>query len=140
MTQQDTYAQNSSGAVDTARAQAAELAQTATESGSEVAQTATEQAKDVAAETGRQARDLVAEARGQLAEQTSTQQQKVACGLRSLVDELTRMADKGGQSGLATELAYQAAERVGQVADWLEQREPGDLLAEVRRAGRQRGL
>ncbi|WP_254910221.1 hypothetical protein [Micromonospora sp. NBS 11-29] len=39
---------------------------------------------------------------------------------------------QGGGSGPVTELAHQAAERVHGVAGWLEQREPGDLLNEVK--------
>lgn len=42
------------------------------------------------------------------------------------------MAAKGGQSGLATQVAQEAAERVRGVASWLDQREPGDLLDGVR--------
>jgi hypothetical protein len=42
------------------------------------------------------------------------------------------MAAKGGQSGLATQMAQEAAERVRGVASWLDQREPGDLLDGVR--------
>ena len=47
------------------------------------------------------------------------------------------MVENGGQSGPATELAQQAAERVRHAASWLDEREPGDLVGEVRRLGRQ---
>ena len=42
------------------------------------------------------------------------------------------MAQNGGQGGPVTELAHQAADRVHGVAGWLEEREPGDLLNEVK--------
>jgi hypothetical protein len=138
MTQQSTNTQGSTGAVDTAREQGRQLGHSVTESGSQVAQTAAEQAQGVAAEAGRQARDLVGEARGQVTEQVGSQQQKVVGGLRSLGDELTSMAVKGGQAGPATELAHQAADGARRAADWLEQRQPGDLLEELRRVARQR--
>ena len=58
--------------------------------------------------------------------------------LRTVADELQEMAAKGGQSGLATEVAQQAAERIHGAASWLEQREPGDLLQAVRDFARRR--
>ena len=48
------------------------------------------------------------------------------------------MAANGGQSGVATEFARQAADRMHGAASWLEQREPGDLLDEVRNFARRR--
>ena len=48
------------------------------------------------------------------------------------------MAAKGGQSGVATEVAQQAAERIHGAASWLEQREPADLLQAVRDFARRR--
>jgi hypothetical protein len=137
MTQPTARTDESAGPVDAARQQASNVSQHVGEKGSHLAGTATDQAKQVTGEAGRQARDLIAEARGQLGGQASAQQQKVADGLRSLVDELTSMAEKGGQSGPATELAYQAADRVRHAASWLDKREPGDLVGEVRRLGRQ---
>jgi hypothetical protein len=55
-----------------------------------------------------------------------------------VADELQEMAAKGGQSGVATEVAHQAAERIHGAASWLEQREPGDLLQAVRDFARRR--
>jgi hypothetical protein len=68
----------------------------------------------------------------------SVQQQRAAQQLHSVADELHAMAANGGQSGLATEVARQAADRVRGAASWLEQREPSDLLEEVRRFARRR--
>ena len=42
------------------------------------------------------------------------------------------MNGEGGQSGLATELARQASERLHDIAGWVESREPGDLLTEAK--------
>jgi hypothetical protein len=39
---------------------------------------------------------------------------------------------------MATDLAQQAADRAGQLASWLQDREPGDLLDEVSRFARRR--
>ena len=123
---------------DVARDEAASVGQHAREAGGQVAQTATDQARQVAAETGRQARDLLGEAQGQALDQASTQQQKAAQQLHSVADEMGQMAANGGQSGVATEFARQAADRMHGAASWLEQREPGDLLNEVRNFARRR--
>jgi gas vesicle protein len=122
----------------TAKESGTQVAQTAKESGTQVAQTAVEQAKSVASEAQRQTRNLVGEAQGQVREQARTQQQRARDGLRSLGDELRSMASNSDQSGPATDLAHQAADRAHAVADWLEQREPGDLLDEVRQFARRR--
>jgi hypothetical protein len=119
-------------ASDVARDEAADVGNSAVEAGSHVAQSATDQAKQVVSETGRQARDLLGEAKGQVREQASTQQHQAAQQLRAVADELSEMTAKGGQSGLATQVAQEAAERVRGVASWLDQREPGDLLDGVR--------
>jgi hypothetical protein len=121
-----------------ARDQAAAVGQSAGQAGSRVAQTATDQARQVVSETAHQARDLLGEAGGQARDQASVQQQKAAHQLYSVADELRDMAAKGGQSGVATEVAQQAAERIHGVASWLEQREPADVLQAVRDFARRR--
>jgi hypothetical protein len=93
---------------------------------------------EVAQEARQQARDLLGEGRTQVREQARAGQQRAASGLTSLADELREMADKGGQSGVASELARQASEKVQTFASWLERREPGELLDEARRWARQR--
>jgi hypothetical protein len=123
---------------DVARDEAAGVGQHAREAGGQVAQTATDQARQVVAETGQQARDLFGEAQGQARDQASVQQQKAAQQLHSVADELGQMAANGGQSGVATEFARQAADRAHGAASWLEQREPADLLDEVRNFARRR--
>jgi hypothetical protein len=117
---------------DVARDEAADVGNSAREAGSHVVQSTTDQARQVVSETRAQARDLLSEAKGQVREQASTQQHKAAQQLRAVADELSEMAAKGGQSGLATEVAQETAERVRGIASWLDKREPGDLLDGVR--------
>jgi len=112
--------------------------QTAADAGARVTQTATDQAREVVSETARQARDLLGEAGGQVRDQSSVQQQKAASQLHSVADELHEMVAKGGQSGVATEVARQTAERLHGAASWLEQREPADVLQAVRDFARRR--
>lgn len=125
-------------AADVARDEAADVGQHARQAGGQVAETATDQARQVAAETSRQARDLLGEAQGQAREQASAQQQKAAQRLHSVAGELSQMAANGGQAGMATEFAHQAADRLHGAASWLEQRQPADLLDEVRNLARRR--
>jgi hypothetical protein len=135
---QPEYDQPGGSATAVARDQAAAVGQSASEAGSRVTQTAADQAREVVSETARQARDLLGEAGGQVRDQSSVQQQKAASQLRSVADELREMVAKGGQSGVATEVAHQAAERLHGAASWLEQREPADVLQAVRDFARRR--
>jgi hypothetical protein len=120
------------------REQAANVGQGAAEAGGRVAQTAKEQTTQVVRETGTQARNLASEAQDELRHQTSMQQKRAAEGLRALGSELRSMAGHSDQQGVAAELVQQAAGRAHQAADWLEQREPGQVLGEVRRFARRR--
>jgi hypothetical protein len=126
------------GTTEVAREQATAVGQHAASAGGDLAQTTKEQGKEVVAETSRQARDLAHEARTQLREQTVAQRDRATGSLRALGDELEQMAERGGQSGTATEIAHQAAGRVREVARFLENREPGDLVEEVRSYARRR--
>ncbi|WP_282944207.1 hypothetical protein [Cellulomonas endometrii] len=118
-------------AAGTARDEASGLAHAAAGSGQDLLHEVKGQAGDVVSEATGQARDLLGEARAGLQGQASSQQAKAAAGLRSLGDELGRMADSSEQGGLAADLVRQVAGRTGTVATWLEDREPGDLLSEV---------
>ncbi|WP_214366199.1 hypothetical protein [Pseudonocardia sp. H11422] len=134
----DAVPPTSPSTTDVARGEATDLGRSTAQAGVEVAETATEQAKDVAGETRRQAGDLLDQAREQVQEQARTGQQQAAHGLHSLADELHQMAGRSEQSGPVTDLAHQAAEHATNVAEWLDHREPGDLLQEVRRLARRR--
>lgn len=123
---------------DVAKEEARGVAQDASQSGKQVAGAAKEQAGEVAGEAKYQARALVEQTRQQISSQGVQQQQRAATGLRSLADELTGMVNGQAGSGLATDMARQASDRVRTAADWLESREPSDILNDVRRFARQR--
>ncbi|MDT0165827.1 hypothetical protein Q9R32_09680 [Actinotalea sp. AC32] len=122
----------------TAKEQAAGVAHSAKESGQHLAHEAKSQAKEVGREAGQQARQLVDSGRRQLTDEASSQQQKLAGGLRTFGEELQTMAGASEQPGLATDVARQISDRVDTLAEWLEQREPGDLLQEVKTFARNR--
>jgi hypothetical protein len=116
---------------EVAKDQAQSVASDAKQSGQQVAQTAKEQTQEVASEARDQARELYRQLRGEVGDQAATQHQRAASGLHTLGDELGSMARGSEQSGVATDLAQQAADRVHALAGWLESREPGDVLGEV---------
>jgi hypothetical protein len=120
-----------------ARGEAQQVGGTAADAGRQVAGTAREQAGEVAEHARREARDLFHEARGQVTEQARGGQRKAGETLRSLAAELHEMAG-GEHHGPASDLAAQAAGRTEDLADWLDRREPGDLVEEVRSFARRR--
>lgn len=120
--------------------QAQQAAGAAKDEGKQVAGTAKEEAGNVAAEAKTQARNLLEELKTQAGEQSRTGQERLASLLRELGDELKEMASQSSSSGFASDLARQAADRTHSVSSFMEQREPGDLVDEVRRfAGRRPG-
>jgi hypothetical protein len=119
-------------AAATAKDEARSVAADAKEGTKHVAETAKAEARDVAAETQQQARALFAQLRSEATDQASGQAQRAAGGLRALASELGEMADGGEHHGVASDVARQASDRARGFADWLEQREPGDILDEAR--------
>lgn len=123
---------------DVASDEAKSVAQDAKSSASDVAGTAQQQAGEVLQETTDQIKTLFNQLKGELGGQSSGQQQRLASGLSSLADELHGMSKNSDQSGIASDLAQQAAGRAREAAKWMESREPGDVVEEVKRFARQR--
>ena len=123
---------------DAAKDEAAGVKRQAADSVQNVAGTAKTEAANVAAEVKTNAKDLLYQAKSDLTNQAGTQQQKVAEGLRSISTELHTMSDASDQPGVASDLVRQAAERSSAIAAWLEGRDPGSLLTEVKSFARQR--
>ncbi|MFC5948083.1 hypothetical protein ACFQH9_07325 [Pseudonocardia lutea] len=122
---------------ETVRAEGADVGRTAAEAGGQVAGTAADQARNVAGEARKQAKDLVGEARGRLQQQAGSTQRQAADGVRGVADQLRQMAGSG-DGGPVADLAHEAADRAERLASWLQEREPGDLVEEVRRVARRR--
>ena len=123
-----------------AKDEAQNVKDTAVQAGSQVASTATDQAKQVAQETQRQAKDLLDQGRSQVKDQVVSQQQKAGQGLSSLAQELRALADGSSQGapGPARDLLQQASGMVENFASKLQNREPADLLEEVRSFARRK--
>jgi uncharacterized protein YjbJ (UPF0337 family) len=116
-----------------AGSQAQQTAGTAKEEGKHVAGVAKDEAGNVAQEAKAQARDLVGELKNQMSDQSRGQRDNLVQTLRQLGDELHQMAQSSSSSGVGAELARQAADRSHRVSSYLQDREPGDLVDEVRR-------
>ncbi len=130
---------DSTAATPSAQDEAAQVGREGAEAGAHLAQKAGDEAKNVAHTAGHEAKNLVGELSDDLKSQAGAQQQKVAEGLRSISQELTGMAENNQQSaGTATHWVHEAARRTGDAAGWLEQRDPGSLVDEVRRFARRR--
>ncbi|MGC4853244.1 hypothetical protein ACLQ24_07540 [Micromonospora sp. DT4] len=125
-------ATNQSSSGQRARQEASRVGHQATQAGGQVAHTAAEQGGQVAAEARRQARQLTGQAGGQLREQAQTQQRRAADGLRDIGRELGSMAERDGDSGLAGQTVRRVADAAQQAAGWLDEREPGEVLDDVR--------
>lgn len=122
----------------TAQQQAANVGKSTTDAAKKVTGTTKDQAREVAGEAKSQVKDLYHTTTSELREQADVQQRRVASGLHSVSDELSSMADKSESRGVATDLVGQAASRAADIADWLDQRDPGSLLEEVRNFARRR--
>ena len=126
-----------SGAQERTRAAAG----TAADEGKHVAGVAKDEAQSVASEAVSQARTVVGDAMrnasDQAGEQTRQQRDRLTGTLRSLGDDLDKMAGQA-DSSLASDLAREAAGRAHAISQHLDGREPGELLDDVRRFARER--
>ncbi|HET6826929.1 MAG TPA: hypothetical protein VFH64_13455 [Amnibacterium sp.] len=125
-----------------AKEQVAGVADTAKDAGAHVASTTKEQAQRVVGDTVGQARELYGQATTELSSQASKQQDRLSQGLRTFGRDLEKMGS-GQQvdSGPASELVHNLAQRAHRVADWLEARSPEDVLYDVRQyAARRPGV
>lgn len=123
---------NGQGARDAAKEEARGVAEEGVQGGKHVASVAVDQAKEVASEAGDQAQALWAQARSELLDQAASQKERVADQLHTLAHEFGSMAGGAEQKGLASGLADQASARVGNVADWVAERDPGSLVGELK--------
>lgn len=134
----DVGSSDTSGKVDAAKQEAADLKDAAATQAKDVLGTAKTEASTVVSEAKVQAKDLFAQTQSELKEQASTQQQRIAVGLRGVGDELSSMAANSEGSGVASDLVQQVASRLSSAASWLGDRDPSSVLDEVKRFARRR--
>ncbi|MGC4154828.1 MAG: hypothetical protein QM628_17390 [Propionicimonas sp.] len=123
---------------EAALAGAGEVRDIAMERGGDVAHAAREELSQLTEEARSQALSLWSQASEQLREQAVNGKQQAADLLHSLADELGQMASRSEQDGPLTALAKEAAARAGELSHWLQNAEPSDVVAEIRRFARRR--
>jgi hypothetical protein len=134
-----TYTSGSPSTTDVAKDEARNVGQTAAQAGNQVASTAADQAKEVAYETKQQAQNLLDQGRHQVRRQAVNSQQKAAEGLQGIASQLRSMVDGNGTpTGPARDLVEQGTAKVEEFATWLQNREPADLLEEIRSFARRK--
>ncbi|PYY65633.1 MULTISPECIES: hypothetical protein [unclassified Curtobacterium] len=121
-----------SGKADAAKGAAQDVAGDAKEKAANVAGTAKEQASKVASEATDHAKQLYGQASENLKQQAGEQQQRAAGGLRSLGEQLGRMAENDDEQGVASKVVRDLSGRATSAAGFLENRDPGSLLDEVK--------
>jgi hypothetical protein len=131
-------AEMAQGARHVVRDQAADLGQGAAQAGKHTADVAKDQARNMTAEVGRQGKDLLRQAQSELRDQAGQQQQRLASGMHALSDELSSMAQNASQPAVAADLARQAAGRTRDMAQWLDGRDPEQLVEELKSFARRR--
>ncbi|WP_416264446.1 hypothetical protein ACNANV_01695 [Curtobacterium flaccumfaciens pv. flaccumfaciens] len=121
-----------SGKADAAKGAAQDVAGDAKEKAANVAGTAKEQASKVASEATDHAKQLYGQASENLKQQAGEQQQRAAGGLRSLGEQLGRMAENDDEQGVASKVVRDLSGRATSAAGFLENRDPGSLLDQVK--------
>jgi ElaB/YqjD/DUF883 family membrane-anchored ribosome-binding protein len=128
-----TGADQTSGVKDTAKEEAANVGESAKDAAGRVAGTAKDEAKNVASEAKQQARQLIDTTLQEARSQASSQQSRAAEGMRTIADDLNSMAaGNGATDGIAAQIIGEVGSRVESVASWISEREPADLLEEVK--------
>jgi hypothetical protein len=123
---------------DAAKEQAQNVAATTKDEAASVVETAKEQVQAVASDLRGQTRQLTDEARTQLTDHAFAQRDNAVENLRSIGDELTGMAEKADSPGMGAQLIREVGGVALKSADFLQEREPGQLVEELRGLARRR--
>ncbi|WP_353508251.1 hypothetical protein [Intrasporangium sp.] len=129
---------SSGSTTEAAKHAARETTETAKGEAHHLADTAKSELGNVASTATDQIRRLMDQSRSELTEQARSQQQRLATNLRTLTDELDSMAAHGDQQGVAHGLVRQVSQQARTLGDWLDGREPGAVLDEVKRFARRK--
>jgi len=133
----DTAVEQGQHVAGVAKDQAGAVKDTALEQGQHVAGVAKEQVTKVAAEASTQLKDLLSEGLTEVRSAAASQQKRLAGGVLSLATELDSMASKS-DGGPLTNYAQQASHKGSELAQWLENAEPSEVLDFLRSFARRR--
>jgi hypothetical protein len=127
-----------SSTTDVAKGEAGAVKDTAVGAGKNVAYTAKDEAANVVAQAGNQAKGLLGTVTDEVRNQGRSQQSRLAGAVHSVAQELGGMGSGSQQSGPVTDLAQQASRKAGEIGHWLENKEPSEVLDDVRSFARRR--
>jgi hypothetical protein len=127
----------SGGAAD-AKGQAKQAAGTAADESKRMAGVAQDEVKNVAAEAQSQLRSLLDDATSQVDEQSKAQKSRLAETVRTFGDDLESMRGEGQNGGIAAQVVQQVADQARGLAAHLDERDPSELLDDVRHFARRR--
>ena len=117
-----------------AQEEAANVKDKAFDAAGQVAGTAQEEAANVKEEAMKQARSLTDSALDEVNTQASTQQKRIAEQSRTITDDLSRLArGERAESDMVNQFISMAADRAQKFTTQLENKEPKELLNDVRR-------
>lgn len=117
-----------------AKEEAANVKDKAFDAAGQVAGTAKEEAANVKNEARKQARSLTDSTLEEVNTQASTQQKRIAEQSRTITDDLSRLArGERAESDMVNQFISMAADRAQQFTTQLENKEPKELLNDVRR-------
>jgi len=123
----------------TTTTEAAQVAGTATDGAKEVAKETGRQVNQVAGEAAEQARQLLAQTGDQLKEQASAQTGRAAEGLRTVTSQLTALRNgRPEDAGAVGDYAQQLTDKLGELADRLDDRGFDGIVNDVHRFARRR--
>lgn len=123
---------------DAAKQSGQAVAGSAADHAKDLAGTASDKASDVLGEAKSQASDLLGTTRDQVQAEAENRRGQAVTQLRAIGDELDSMQSHDGDKGVATQLAGRGGAYVRQTADWLDGRQPSEILDDVKRFARER--
>lgn len=103
-------------------------------------QVAKEKVADVAAEAKDQALGLAHQVRSQMQDRTAEQHGRAKEQVRSVSDNLRQLAEGGGASGPVQQMVQELASRGEMLADYIESKDPQELMSDLRTFARRRPL
>jgi hypothetical protein len=119
---------DSPSTVDAAKEQAAGVGQRAGAAAGDVASTAKEQASEVVSEANAQVKQLGRQLKTEVGDQANAQRDRLVELLNSASDELWQMADRSEAPGVVTDVARSLAQRTRSAANYLQDREPEEMV------------
>jgi hypothetical protein len=123
---------------DAAQEQAGAVAGEVKAQTQQVASHAAQETRQVVDQARNELSDLLWRSRSELSQQATSQQQRLAGGLRSLSAEIDEMTGASQRQGIAGQTASQLSGRISEAADFLEQRDFQGVLDELTGFARRR--